>query len=300
MIDPKFTTLLTVIKTGSFTKAAEMLSLTQPAISHHIHSLESEYKIQMFYTKGRKLKLTPEGKILEKYAKKQQSLYKSMLKELKECAEGERPFKIGLTPTAENNLVPNVIARYCTAHPEIKISIISDTIKKLHTKLINRELDFAIIEGSISDSELESRLLSTDYLCLVVSPKHPFANVSEASLEDIKRLPLIMRPQSAGTRQLFESFLSVNNETLKNFNIMMEIDNVSTLKALVMSNVGASIVAHSFCITEARQGRLNIIPIKDLNISREINIIYHKDFMHTPVIDELCALYGDALLYTGM
>lgn len=295
MIDPKLTTLLTILKTGSFTKAAETLNLTQPALSHHIRSLEAEYNIHIFYPKSKKIKLTPEGKILEKYAKKQQNLYNNFLRELESYTGGERPFKIGLTPTAEVNLVPSVIARYCSAHPDTKVTISTDSVKKIYNKLQNRDLDFAIIEGSISDPELESRKLSTDYLCLIVSPNHPLAREKVITLDDVKQLPLIIRPQSAGTRQLFEEHLASRGEKLKRFNIIMEIDNVSTLKALVMSNLGASIVAHSSCVNECKQGLLQMIHVKDLNIHREINIICHKDFSYPNIIDELCRIYEDAI-----
>lgn len=295
MFDQKLTTLLTIIKTGSFTKASEVLNLTQPALSHHIKSLESEYNIQIFISKGKKIKLTPEGKILEKYARKQQSLYKTFVKELESYVSGERPFKMGLTPTAEVNLVPSVIAGYCTKHPDTKLTIATDSIKKIHSKLQNHDLDFAIIEGTINDPELEIRKLSTDYLCLVVSPGHPLSQTRAITLDDMKKLPLIIRPQSAGTRQLFESYLSSRNEKLKRFNIIMEIDNVSTLKALVMSNLGVSIVAHSSCVTESKLGLLKIVPVKDFNLHREINIVYHRDFAYPNIIDELCQIYEEAI-----
>jgi len=293
MIDHKLVTLLTIIKTGSFTKAADILNLTQPAVSHQVRLLENEYNIRIFYPRTRKINLTPEGELLVKYAKKQQNAYKNFLEELQSYKNGGRLFKIGLTPTAEDNIVPDVIARYCTAHKDTRISIISDTIKKIHTKLTARALDFAIIEGSISDSELESRLLSIDHLCLIVSPEHPVASLKSATIDDIMQLPLIMRPRSAGTRQLFEAYLNIHNEKLKHFNIMMEIDNVSTLKALVMSNLGASVVAHSSCIAESLRGQLKIIPISDSVLNREINIVYHHDFSHPKIIDELCQLYED-------
>lgn len=292
MIDQKLVTLLTVIKTGSYTRAAAVLNLTQPAVSHQIKQLEEEYGINIFYPKTRKIKLTPEGEILERYAKKEQALYKTFVKELELSASGERPFKIGLTPTAEVNIVPDVIAHYCAEHPDIKISIISDTVKKLHNKISNRSLDLAIIEGSISDQDLKSRLLDTDYLCLITSTEHPLAQKKHVTLEDIKNVPLIMRPQTAGTRILFETYLENLGKKLKDFNIIMEIDNVSTLKALVKSNLGVSIIAHSSCIHDYNRGRIKIIPIQDFAISREIQLIYHKDFAYPAMIDELCSYYS--------
>ncbi len=293
MIDQKLHTFLTVIREGSYSKAAARLNMTQPAISHQIRQLEEEYAIKIFYFESRKMKLTKEGSLLEKYARKGLILEQAFQKELKSYKAGNRPFQIGLTPTAEDNLVPAVIARYCAAHENVRVSIITDTIKRIYEKLSTRSLDFAIIEGSLSDSDLERRLLSVNYLCLVVSPKHPYAGRDSVTLEDLKQIPLIMRPHSAGTRQLFEECLLANREKLKHFSIIMEIDNVSTLKALVMSNLGASVMAHSSCITESRHGQLKMIPIQDFDAHREINLVYHRDFGCPPIIDELCSIYEE-------
>lgn len=295
MVDTKLKTLLTVISAKSYTKAAERLGLTQPAVSHHIHSLEDEYHIKIFYPGTKKIRLTPEGKILEKYAKRIRALHSGLLSDLEDYKRGAHRYIIGVTPSAEGNLVPNVIASYCSLHSEIKIIILTDTIKKISAKLQTYDLDFAIVEGRISAPGLYSRLLDTDHLSLIVSPEHPFARRRSITIDELKKERLIIRPSAAGTRQLFENCLRSHSESLRNFNISMEIDNVSTIKELVMSGFGVSIAAHSTCLSEEQAGLLKVVPIENFHMLREINIVCRQDFSNVQMLEELFQIYHSTL-----
>ena len=100
MIDAKLTTLLTLIEAQSYTKAAQMLSLTQPAVSQHIRGLEQEYGIKIFLKGTKGMVLTPEGKILEKYARREKALYSNLLNDFEAYRNGVNRFVIGITPSA--------------------------------------------------------------------------------------------------------------------------------------------------------------------------------------------------------
>lgn len=291
MIDAKLSTLLTLIEAQSYTKAAQMLSLTQPAVSQHIRALEQEYDIKIFLKGTKGMVLTPEGRILEKYARRETALYTNLLHDFEAHRNGIHRFVIGITPSAEENMVPRVIATYCNLHPDTKITILTDTIQNITNKLKTYEVDIAIVEGNIQENGLQSRLLDTDYLCLIVSPQHPFANRKSVSLEELKQERLIIRPHGAGTRRMFETFLYGCSETLKNFHVILEIDNVSTIKDLVQSNLGVSVIAHSTCLSEAKRGSLQVIPIQNFQTFREINLVCRSDFAQRQLLEELCQIY---------
>lgn len=291
MIDAKLTTLLTLIEAQSYTKAAQMLSLTQPAVSQHIRGLEQEYSIKIFLKGTKGMVLTPEGKILEKYARREKALYSNLLNDFEAYRNGVNRFVIGITPSAEENIVPRVIATYCNQYPDTKITILTDTIQNITNKLKAYEVDIAIVEGHIPDKGLSSILLDTDYLCLIVSPDHPFADRKDVSLEEVKKERLIVRPRGAGTRHMFETYLEGCGESLQNFHVILEIDSVSTIKDLVQSNLGVSVIAHSTCISEERSGRLKVIPIVNFQTFREINLVCREDFSQKQLLDELCNIY---------
>lgn len=292
MLDPKVTTLLTLDRTGSFTKAAQELNLTQPAVSNHIRLLEKEFGVQIFKRGKRQLIPTEEGQILIKYARRLTAVYNSARQAVEDCHKRAKHLNIGITQTAGEMLMPKVMAMYCNEHPHVHINIQTDTIKNLYRRLELYELDMAIVEGILPSHNLESVLLDTDYLCLIVAPTHPFAQHGRVQLEELKNEKLILRPVGAGTRALFETCLHSHLETIRNFNVIMELDNISMIKDLVASNLGVSIMAHSACIQEIRQNRLVGVQIADTSMMREIHMVVQKDFAHADVLEDFKRIYN--------
>lgn len=175
MIDPKVVTLLTLTRTGNYTKTANALFITQPAVSHQIRLLEEQYSIKIF-NKGQKgLKTTAEGAILIEYARKVMALSERAKQAIDDNRKSIQRFTVGVTPTLSESLVAQVFSTYCKEHPEMRITIATHSLKKINTMLKSYELDWAIVDGNIQGDQYTSILLDTDYLCLVVSPQHRFA-----------------------------------------------------------------------------------------------------------------------------
>ena len=291
MVDTKLTTLLTLAQLRSFTVAAKELSLTQPAVSHHIRQLEEEFGIQVFYRGAKEFKLTPEGNILLKYARRACVLYENTKQAIEDQHRDMRRFAIGVTPSAEEIFIPQVVAAYCGEHPETHIQIVSDSIKNLHDRLKNFEIDIAIVEGNMTDASLKSVLLDTDYLCLIVSPHHPFAERPGVTLGELRKEKLVLRSKNAGTRRLFESYLLNNMDHIRNYNVVIESDNIATVRELVCLGMGVSIMAHSACRAAEQAGEIKVVPIENCHMVREINMVYHRDFDHPEVFEAVRKIY---------
>ena len=119
-----------------------------------------------------------------------------------------------------------------------------------------------------------------------------------ASLEKLKNERLILRLPGSGTRTLFETSLLSKGESLDSFNIILELDNLNTIKDLVESNFGVSIISKSACLDDVRRKRFQTVPIENLSMIREINILYHSDFAHRDMLQNLMQLYKEtARLY---
>jgi DNA-binding transcriptional LysR family regulator len=293
MIDTKIKTLLTLAHIGNYTKTAEALYLTQPAISHHIRLLEKEYGIKIFYTNKKKLKATPEGEILIEYARKVMALSERARQAVEDSQRAIQRFSIGITVTlAGEYFVSQVFASYFKEHPEIHINIVVNTAKKIYNMLNSYEIDWAIVEGDIPSTDFTSILLDNDYLCLAVSPKHRFAKRKNVSLSELKKEKLILRSPKSGTRQLFEDYLLTHSENIKDFNIIIEIDDNTTIKELVASNLGITIIAHSVCKNEEAAGKLVTIPIDNKKMTRAINIVCNSNFRHTDILEDIRNLYN--------
>ena len=291
MMDAKLETLLKVNETRNFTRAAKLLSLTQPAVSQHIRQLEHDLKVSLFIRGEGALKLTPEGEIAVKYARRIENLYQNLEQALQDEKKNLTRLSVGVTHTSESNIIVEVLAKYSSLAENCKITILSDTINNLYYKLKTYELDIAIVEGKIVDPNFNKVLLDNDSLILAVSKDHPLAQKSIVTLEELKRQKLILRLPDSATRNLFASHLESNNQTLDEFNVILEVDNVATIKDLVRRNFGVSILPRSTFASELRKGKMAGLPIENLSMTREINIVYHRDFAHTDMLQEITKLY---------
>jgi DNA-binding transcriptional LysR family regulator len=293
MLGNKLDTLLAVAEQQSFTKAADLLALTQPAVSHHISLLEEELKVTIFIRGKSGLKLTPEGEIVVTYAKRLKAIYKNLQTELINVQKNVTNLRIGITHTSESNMTIETLADCSNKNKELRITLITDTIKNLYTMLENYEIDLAIVDGPINSTKFRSLMLGTDYLVCVMSNNNPKARHAMVSLDELKTERMILRLPTSETRKLFESTLQSINESIDNFNINLEVDNIATIKDLVRKDLGVSILPKSACMDEIRKGKITALPIENLSMVRETKIIYNKDFHYLDILQEITKTYQE-------
>ena len=293
MLDTRMETLLMVCEKNSFTRAAEALAMTQPAVSHHIRTLESELGIKLFYRGKNALKLTPEGEIVVQYARRIKALHEKMLRALAGAEKHMSNIRVGITHTAESSLIAEVLAKYSTSAPGLRLTVITDIIKNLYDMIDNYEIDLAIVEGRAPEGDINALLLDTDYLVCVVSNQNPLAKKSMVTLNDLRKEKMIVRLPGSGTQNLFISHLESIGMSIDEFNVVLEVDNIATIKDLIRKDMGISILARSACMDELRKGKLTALPIENLSMVRQTNILYHKDFSHPEVLQALTRLYRE-------
>lgn len=297
MVDTKLHTLLAVCEWGSFTRAAEQLSLTQPAVTQHIKQLEKELGVKVFNRLGKEIRPTSEGEIVIQYARRDIALYQRMLQDIRNEKRQIKKLTVGVTHTAESNAVAEVLGIYCAKNTGTNITIISDSIKNLYEMLKNFEIDLAVVEGQVQDDSIHSLLLDTDSLVLVVSNNHPLAHKSMITIQELKKEKLILRRPSSGTRNLFTAHLESHNMSLDDFDVILEVDNTATIKDLIRRDIGVSILAHSVCLDELKKGKIKVLAIENLSMIREINILYHRDFKHFDILDNIVKEYHKTVKY---
>ncbi|MBO5224262.1 MAG: LysR family transcriptional regulator [Clostridia bacterium] len=293
MLNQRLETLLCVYETLNFTKASETLNLTQPAVSQHIKALENEFKCKIFIRGEKSLKVTPEGEIVVKYAKRIQNLFNTIPSALRDYRNNARHIRIGVTQTAELGQLSSMLAKYCLENDGIHITLISDTINNLYVKLKNYEVDMIIVEGKKQDSNFNSILLDTDCLILAVANENPLSKKSVVTMEELKKEKLILRLPESGTRALFEAHLKSVNESLDSFDVILEVDHIATIKDLVHQNFGVSVLAKSVCYNDVQKNKFAIVSIENLSMIRDINLIYHKDFEAYDIINQIVNLYQE-------
>ena len=185
-----------------------------------------------------------------------------------------------------------VLGKYSVQNPGTVITIVTGTINNLYSMLKNFELDLAVVEGRIKDDRINSLLLDTDSLVAVLSSNHPLANKTAITINELKKEPLILRRPSSGTRNLFKAHLESQNMSLDEFNVILEVDNIATIKDLIRRDIGVSILSRSVCLDELKKGKIAALPIENLSMIREINILYHSDFKHEDILQNIMREYS--------
>ena len=284
MVDTRLISLLKVVETGSYTKAAEKLSLSQPAVSQHIRQLEEMLNVKLFEHSHNRFHLTPEGEIVAKYARQMIALSHKLRQALKNEKEQIRSLTVGITHTAESSAIIEALAAYINKFEGLNLKILTNTTDNLYSMLKNYELDFAFIEGKTSDPNLQCMMLDTDCLVLAVAPDHPLAGQSMITINQLKKEKLILRLPNSNTRNLFAASLESQNLRIDDFNVTMEIDSIASIKDLIRCGFGVSVLAKSACMNELRKKKLAVLSIENLSMMREINIVYRKDFEHPDLL----------------
>jgi LysR family transcriptional regulator, transcriptional activator of the cysJI operon len=294
MIDNKLETLIAVSELGSYTKAGESLHLTQPAVSQHIKALEKELGIKLFNRTESGLKPTIEGVIAIRYAKRIKSLYQIERQRIVDSKKNMFSLSIGITHTAESSIVGEAVASYAYQTTGLRITIISDSIAKLYEKLEDYDVDLIVVEGRNTDPRYSSLLLDTDSLVLAVGAENPLAKKSLVTLDELKHQKMILRGPDSGTRQLFDASLHSQNLSLSDLNVILEADNIATIKELLIKNIGVAILGKSACLEEERDHKLVLLPVEGMPMIREVNLVYPKDFGHTEILNGIVSAYKEA------
>lgn len=293
LLDDKLETFIAVCEVKNFTKAGEMLGLTQPAVSQHIKKLEEELDTQIFLRKKGEITLSQEGEIALLYAKRMRALQDKMRDKIKSAKANIRKIRIGITHTQESGYMIEALSKMALAYENLNITFITDTIKNLYTMLENFELDVLIIEEKPSNPDFNFMVLDTDMLTCMVSSQNPLAQKQAITLNELKKQHLILRLPTSATRVKFASSLEAIGESIDNFDVVIEVDSIATIKNLVKKDIGVSILSKGACVKELQKKSLVALPIENLSMTRETTIVYHKTFNHVEIIERIAAAYHD-------
>lgn len=283
MIDIRLLTFLTVAKTKSYTKSAEVLNITQPAVSQHIKFLEEEYGVKLVKKCGRGIELTEEGLILLQYAEKIEALYRALEMKLKNKSSIIKKYNLGASMTIGGYVLPHILAEYKKIYENINILLQVNNTEEILEKLINGKLDFALIEGPFDKNKFKYKKLKDDELVLAVSNENKFAKETKVSIKDILSGSLILREKGSGTRKIFENKIIELGYSLNDLNGCMEIGSISAIKSLIELNLGYSVISKETIKKEIAQGIIKAVAIKDVRIFREFNFVYlqEDDFINS-------------------
>lgn len=265
-----------VALTGSFTKAARELFLTQPAVSQQIKALEDSYGVKLFNRKGKKIKLTPEGDIL--FSKT--SHFLAEFRDIKKLFEDMSELDIGRIDIASTAVfstyfLPRAMGSFNKKFPGIELDLHTGNSHKVITKLLEGSADFGFGGVVKPESDIEYTLIHQERFVFVVGSKHPVANQAHVSVEDLKSFPFIWREHGTLIRRKMEEILGGTHSSfiLKN---VIEVQNVETGKRLVEEGYGVTIIPAKAVRREIEAGWLQEIRLEGLDLKASYYLLYPR------------------------
>ena len=262
----------------NFTRASEKLNITQPAVSQHIHFLEKHYNTKLFRYEGKKLKLTGAGEILRNASLTMMHDEISMQNQMQKTDE-EEEIHFGATRTVGDVLMGRILERYLRRYPDAKICMIVDNTQELLRKLDEGIIDFALVEGFFQKNEYDHQKYSDENYIAVCAPDYTFNSdkiTTDVSVENLFHERLLVREEGSGTREVLERCLDAQNFSIHDFDKVMEVGSLQTIKELTKAGCGITFLYETAVQDELREGTLKRIPLKSFEISHEFNFIWRR------------------------
>lgn len=287
---------LAVAEMLHFTRAAEALYITQPAVSAAIQSLETEYGVRLFHRIGRHIEITDAGKLLQGEAQKildHVQLTERGLKELNNLQRGE--LKIGASLTIGNYWLPEKISQFKQLYPGIFINCQLGNAEEICEGTAVGMYDLGLVTGEIKPSlqqSLAQEEIGSDRLQIVVGKYHPWFGYKEVSLDQLFSTSWVMRESGSGAQQIFEQALQSWGIEPNNLDVVLNLNTSEMVKAIVESGVGAAALPESMVKKELQLGTLHAVRItkpqkqsqKELEIIQPIWKLKHRQRFHTRVM----------------
>ena len=279
MLDFRVDTFIELCKTKNYTKTAENLHMTQPAVSQHIKYLETFYGCKLFNYNKKVLTITEQGEALYKYLLTMSSDANKIKEEIKNIDISRKSLHFGATFTIGEFIVPKIISEISTKYPDVNISFIIRDTAELLEELENGNIDFAFIEGFFEKTEYENYLFSKERFVGICAANNPIAT-EITKFDNIVKERIILRENGSGTRDIFEKILYDNNLSLNDFAKKYEIENINIIKELVKENKGISFIYERAVEKEILMRKLSIINLENFFEEREFNFVFLKNSIH--------------------
>jgi DNA-binding transcriptional LysR family regulator len=277
MDDHRLKVFCTVAETKSFSKASEIIHLTQPAVSLQIQALEEIYETKLFDRSSSTVTLTPAGEILYKYAKQILSLYAQAEKEIAALTgliKGS--VRLGASTTLANYLLPSVISDFKKRNNRVRFHLLIGNTKRIVDHLNNGIISFGLVEGDVSKFKIKAEKVLKDELVVIVSPEHPFSNRKNISVSELVKEPFILREEGSGTRQIIENYLLKYGISVSDLNVTAVLGGTEAIKEAVEDGTGISIVSKWAVRKEVSRGTLKMLPLKEERLLRDFSLIYRN------------------------
>jgi DNA-binding transcriptional LysR family regulator len=276
MADRRLQVFHTVARLLSFTKAAESLHMTQPAVTFQIRQLEEYFNTRLFDRTHNRISLTEAGEKVYEYSDQILGLYREMDNEIR-LLTGEiiGVLVIGASTTVAEYFLPRLLGEFQALYPKVKLRLkVSNSMGIVHM-IENNDIDIGLVESPVANKSLVVDVCWQDKLVLIVPPGHPLAGKDKVHVSDLIKYPFVSREEGSGTRCVVSDYLDENGMSMSDLDLTMEFGSPEAIKGAVESGLGVSIVSESTLVKELELKTLAAVKL-DPPLQRPFSMVHQR------------------------
>lgn len=271
-------------ETESFTKAAQINAITQSAVSQQVRAMEKHFGCQLIERSKKKFRLTREGETLNQYGRSLIHAFDELCSKLQDMRD-EVGGTIRLATIYSIGLhdLPLYLRRYLKKHPTVSVQVEYRRANQVYEDVISNVVDIGMVAYPVRDSKVETIFLHQDLMVLIASEEHPLAKKASVSVRDLNQQKFVAFEAGTPTRKAVDKLFKDNDISVQ---VVMEFDNVETVKRAVEINNGVSLVPRRTVTQEVNSHSLVVINLKDMELYRPLAAILKKDKALSPALRE--------------
>lgn len=273
MADRRLQVFHAVARQLSFTKAAEQLFMTQPAVTFQIKQLEEHLNTRLFERNHGRIALTPAGQLVLEYAEKILTLSEELetrVGELTGAISG--PLLLGASTTVAEFYLPQILGEFKAKYPHVQAHMTVANSETVATRVAEHALDLGLIESPSSQPGVDTEVLCEDVLALICAPGHRLATAKKVTAAEVAAEPFVSREPGSGTREVADQFFQSNRIAPEALNVVMELGSPEAIKGVVETGLGVSILSRATVAKELRLGALVAVPL-DPPLIRGLSVV---------------------------
>lgn len=287
MADRRLQVFHTVARLLSFTKAAETLHMTQPAVTFQIRQLEEHFNTRLFDRTHNRISLTEAGKQIYGFSDKIFELYSEMENAVREMTgDISGALTIGASTTIAEYMLPSLLGDFKRKYPDVEVHLKVANSEGIVTMVENNTIDLGVVEAPVTNKNLVVEVCKHDQMVAIIPPGHELMDLGEVELKQLLEYPFIFREEGSGTRDVINGYLAVKGSDAPKLNISMELGSPEAVKGAVEAGMGVSVVSRATIQKELRLGTLVALDLTP-PLERPFSFVHQKQKFRVRVMEEL-------------
>jgi DNA-binding transcriptional LysR family regulator len=277
MADRRLQVFYTVAKQLSFTKAAEQLFMTQPAVTFQVKQLEEHFNTRLFERNHGRIALTPAGRLVLDYAERVLSLTEEMdtrVADLTGSVAG--PLMLGASTTIAEYMLPKILGEFKAAHPEVRAHMTVANSETIVNRVADHTLDVGLIESPSYLESLQNEVCCDDELVVICAPEHALARGSTLRAQDLADAHWVRREPGSGTREFTDNYLRECGVPPDDLNVIMELGSPEAMKGVVETGIAIAVVSRATIAKELALKSLVAVPLAP-RLIRTLSLVHPKE-----------------------